>query len=292
MTLKALTLRSLAPQALTLPGALLGEGPCWDAATATLWWVDILGERLHAWNGEARHWDLPLMASLAAPRGDGTLTLVTEAGIAAFDPADGSVSDFLSIEHGRPGNRSNDSKVSPGGHLLASSMGRAAEPGVGGLYAVSPNGEIRTLLEGLTIPNGLAWSLDGRWIYFADSARRQVYRAAWDEAAGTIGTLEPYFKPESPAAPDGAATDSAGTYWVALWGGHRVVGVNPEGRIIAEIALPVAQPTACAFGGSDGKTLFITSAADGDSSPLAGALFALQMAVPGAPVPPFIWNPP
>jgi sugar lactone lactonase YvrE len=273
--------------ALTDPGALLGEGPVWDAATGTLWWVDILGCRLHAWRGSASSWPLPLQASLATPRAGGGLVLVTEAGLADFDPATGLVGPATPFETGRPGNRSNDSKVSPGGTLVVSTMGRALEPGAGAFYSVRPSGEVRCLRAGVGIPNALAWSPDGRFLHFTDSPTRTLLRAPWDEAGASIGPAEPFHDVEAPAAPDGAAMDREGTLWVALWGGGRVIGIDRAGREVAAISVPVRQPSACAFGGPDLRTLFITSAADGDDSPAAGSLFAAEMAVPGAPIPAF-----
>jgi sugar lactone lactonase YvrE len=150
--------------------------------------------------------------------------------------------------------------------------------------------KLGTLLEALPHPGpvfALAWSPDGRFLHFTDSPTRTIFRAAWDEATASIGPAEPFHRVEAPAVPDGAAMDSAGTLWVALWGGARLTGIGPDGREVASIPLPVQQPTACAFGGPDLCTLFVTSAADGDDSPAAGSLFAIEMAVPGMPVPPF-----
>ena len=273
--------------AVTAPGALLGEGPVWDAAAGRLWWVDILGKRLHAWDGAAHSWDLPVMASLATPCADGSLLLVTEAGLAGFDPETGTMGAPVPFEEGRPGNRSNDSKVSPGGTLVAGTMGRAFEPGVGAFHAIRADGIRRIVVDGLTITNGLAWSPDGLWLHYADSVTRTVMRARWDEDSASIGPAEPFFRAEESAAPDGAAMDSDGTYWSALWGGRRVVGIAPDGAVVGEVLVPVEQVSACAFGGDDMRTLFITSAGEGDGSPMAGALFAARMAVPGVAVPPF-----
>jgi sugar lactone lactonase YvrE len=276
-------------RALTAPGARLGEGPVWDAGARCLWWVDILGRRLHAWDGAQRQWELPWMASLATPRGDGTLVLVTEAGLATFDPATGATGRPVPFEAGLPGNRSNDSKVSPGGTLVAGTMGRRFEPGAGAFHAIRVSGEARCLIPDVTISNGLAWSPDGRFIHYTDSPTRKLMRAPWDEATASIGPPELLFEVAPPVAPDGAAMAADGTIWVALWDGHRVVGVAPDGALVGEIALPVAQVTACAFGGEDLRTLFITSAGEGDRAPLAGSLFAVEMAVPGVPVPGFSW---
>jgi sugar lactone lactonase YvrE len=274
-------------------GAQLGEGPAWDAATATLWWVDILGRRLHGFDGaEVSSRDLAYTPSLAAPRGDGTLILVTDEGLVPYDPVAGGYLQPLPIEPGRPGNRSNDSKVSPCGRLVVGTMSRAFERRAGAFYAVEPSGEVRRLVEAITVPNGLAWSPDGKWVLYADSGLQTVYRAPWDVAAGVAGEPEPFLQPPWPSAPDGAAMDADGVYWAALWDGGRVVGVGPDGRQLAEIPLPVARPTACAFGGADLKTLYVTSAAEGDDSRLAGSLFAVAMPTAGVPVPPFTWSRP
>lgn len=277
-------------EVVTPAGAMLGEGPVWDAAINALWWVDVPGQTLHSWDGgTARAIALPHVASLAAPRGDGVVTLVTDKGLVPFDPVFLGTLETRTIEPERSGNRSNDGKVSPGGRLLVGTMGRTGERKAGAIHVVEPTGAIRRLLGDITIPNGIAWSPDGKWLHYADSALQTVYRAPWDEKAGTIGEPEPFLQPAWPCVPDGAAMDSRGIYWVALWDGGRVVGVGPDGAIVGEIALPVSRPTACAFGGEGLKTLFITSAADGDSSPLAGALFAVEMPVAGAAVPPFRW---
>ncbi len=276
---------------VTAAGAALGEGPTWDPADGMLWWVDIDGKTLHGWDGsEARVLPLPFTPSLAAPRGDGTLTMVTDEGLVPFDPVAGGRLAGLALEPDRPGNRSNDSKVSPGGRLLVGTMSRSFERKAGALYAIDPDGTVRQLADGITIPNGLAWSPDGKWLHFADSALQTVYRAPWDEAGCTMGEPEPFLQPPWPAAPDGAAMDADGIYWVALWDGGKVVGVAPDGLIVAEIALPVKRPTACAFGGADLRTLYITSAADDGASRLAGALFAVEMQAAGTVVPPFRWG--
>jgi sugar lactone lactonase YvrE len=79
--------------------------------------------------------------------------------------------------------------------------------------------------------------------------------------------------------------------WVALWGGGAVVCLDGRtGRERARIALPVSQPTSCAFGGADLYELFITSARHClpedrlAGEPLAGNIFRARPGVRGAPV--------
>jgi sugar lactone lactonase YvrE len=60
-------------------------------------------------------------------------------------------------------------------------------------------------------------------------------------------------------APDGLTVDEQGDIWVALYGGWAVNCYSPEGSLGATVDIPVAQATSCAFGGSDRRTLFVTT---------------------------------
>jgi len=93
--------------------------------------------------------------------------------------------------------------------------------------------------------------------------------------------------------PDGAAVDSEGCYWSAFYRGGKVVRIAPDGRILAEYAVPARCPTMCAFGGSDLRTIFVTSARQDRKAeelarlPQSGGLFAMRVDVPGLPEPKF-----
>ena len=86
---------------------------------------------------------------------------------------------------------------------------------------------------------------------------------------------------------DGATVDAEGCYWLAHVRGSEVCRYTPKGELDMVIELPVSKPTMCAFGGTDLKTLFITSISYGLSEeelapqPLAGALFAIKLDVQG-----------
>jgi sugar lactone lactonase YvrE len=78
-----------------------------------------------------------------------------------------------------------------------------------------------------------------------------------------------------------------------MFGGGRLVRYAPDGRIDREVALPITQPTSCAFGGADLRTLYVTSAtqrmteAELAAQPFAGGVFALDVGVAGLPEPEF-----
>ena len=89
--------------------------------------------------------------------------------------------------------------------------------------------------------------------------------------------------------PDGAAVDAEGCYWTALFEGGRIQRYAPDGRLLAEYAVPARCPTMVCFGGPDRKTLYVTSARTGRSEselaglPHSGSLFAMPVDVPGLP---------
>ncbi|MBC8080577.1 MAG: SMP-30/gluconolactonase/LRE family protein, partial [Gorillibacterium sp.] len=94
--------------------------------------------------------------------------------------------------------------------------------------------------------------------------------------------------------PDGMCIDEEGMLWVAHWGGWKVSRFNPvTGERIAEISVPAAQVTSCAFGGENLDELYITTARTGlsqeelDKQPAAGGLFRVKPGVRGTHIPPY-----
>lgn len=70
--------------------------------------------------------------------------------------------------------------------------------------------------------------------------------------------------------------DADGNLWVAFWDGWAVHCLSPEGEVLASVELPVPRVTSCAFGGPDGRTLYITSARS-DQHALSGGLFSVRV---------------
>lgn len=137
--------------------------------------------------------------------------------------------------------------------------------------------------------NGLAFSEDKKWMYTSDTPNAVIYRTALDEA-GEPGVRQVFKRfAAGEGIPDGSAIDVEGCYWTALFDGYRIVRLSPQGDLLEEYALPVRCPTMVCFGGSEMKTLFITTtrenmeAAEIAERPLSGAIFTLQVAVAGLP---------
>ncbi len=268
----------------------LGEGPCWNAAEDRLYWFDIQGRRLH-WldhDGTCSEQALPFRASAAAARARGGLLMATDAGLATYDPASKAV-DLVRPMTFPPGFRTNDGKTDQRGRFWWSTMDDNGGRQPGSVHVTGPDLETVETLGGIHIANATAFSPDGGTLYLADSKQQTLF--AYDTADLTRRRI--FARTQGAAEPDGAATDREGGLWNAEWGGGRLVRYRPDGTLDRLIHLPVEQPTACAFGGPDLATLYITSAWQGltdvarTRQPLAGALFAFEPGIPGLHIPLF-----
>ncbi len=274
------------------PGAVLGEGPGWDAAEQRLSWVDIKGGRVHRWysdTGRVEVIEVGELVAAALPRAAGGLVLALTHDLVAAD-SDGTLGRRQPIETGIPGNRLNDAKCDPAGRLYVGSMSTTDRTGAAALYRVDQDWQVSTVLTGTTISNGLGWSPDGSRMYFNDTGADSVYVFDYDVAAGTASNKRVLyaFTPDE-GHPDGLSVDADGYLWVASYGGAGVRRISPGGELDGVLRLPVSNVTSCAFGGSALDELFVTTASDGLSDaeraaqPLAGRVFRYRPGVTGQP---------
>jgi sugar lactone lactonase YvrE len=274
--------------------AELGEGPAWDAASNCLYWVDLHSGALHVFNPQSM---TDSWFNLSEPVGSvaicrsGDLLVALRSGLALLDPLSQNLTRLVSPEPHLPGNRFNDGKCDPAGRFLAGTMDDAEMEASGSLYSYSPDGTLKTLLTGLRISNGLAWSPDQRTFYFIDTPTRQVTAFDYDGATGAISNSRPVVTvPPELGWPDGMTSDAEGMLWVAMWGGASLTRWDPAtGKLLASIPIPALNVTCCAFGGSDLSDLYVTTARKRmdarqlEEYPFSGGLFRLRTKTPGIP---------
>jgi sugar lactone lactonase YvrE len=260
--------------------ARVGEGPVWDDRKHVLHWVDILAGTIHTGDprtGSQASVSLPTLVGAAIPRRGGGFIAATAEGFVAVE-ADGMVGRRLTVLPA--GQRMNDAKCDAVGRFWAGSVDMEFAAAQGALHVLRPDWQTGQVLDGLTLPNGLAWSLDGRTFYLVDTVAAELY--AFDsQPDGPVLTNRRLIArfPTRLGMPDGMTIDAQGCLWIAMWGGDRVLRVSPEGRILLEVPMPVHQPSSCAFGGPDLDILYVTSARDGlqlDEDDIAGSVFALR----------------
>lgn len=280
-------------QPLITGAGVLAEGPIWDDCLGRLLWVDIVGQRVHGYVLETElrlGWDVGTDVGAVALAEAGGLLLATKDGFAALDEASGTCSTIAEPLLGRPDLRMNDGACDPRGRFLAGSMAYDARPGAGSLYSLDPDGSVRIVLSPVSISNGIAWSADGEFCFFVDTATGGIDRFRYDLDTGTLADRARIVDISPPdGAPDGLTLDSDGGLWVALWGGGAVRRYTAEGALTAELTVAASLVTSCAFGGADLDQLFVTTATVGLSEeemlaqPLAGAVLVAEPGVTGLP---------
>ena len=269
----------------------LGEGPLWQPEQERLYWVNIEVSEVHSCDAGGENHQVSCLATavgaLAFRKGPGYI-LATRDGFAFWDGAQ-ELTFLPQPEGGFSGRRFNDGRIDPAGRFFAGTL--SSEPACA-LYRLDADLSVHIVQQGITISNGLGWSPDGQYFYLTDSPQRVIYRYSYDSLNGDISQREEFIHiPDDLAegVPDGLCVDAEGCIWSARWGGWKVVRYSPQGEKLAEVQLPTALVTSCAFGGPALDTLYITTAAvdlsedERRQQPTAGDMFYLKPGVKGTP---------
>jgi sugar lactone lactonase YvrE len=274
--------------------AVFAECPVWLPGRQCLCWIDCAAGKLFALHWRERA--VSLLASMPGTlfwglvkRDHASLLLLTASG-AYIVEASGRA------ETGRlPGSidpvLGNDAKIDRRGALWLGQVRSAPDARDGSLVRIH-RGRARTVIAGLGIPNGPAFSADGASFYAVDSLARSVTSFALDEEGAATNPRLLLSAGEAEGQPDGLAVDGNGRVIVALFGGGALLSLDPVGETVERLVAPFAQPTSCAFGGHDLDTLFVTVArgpwphdrrnpGTPVAEPALPSLYALPMPVPG-----------
>lgn len=262
----------------------------WLPSRGELWFVDIKSSRIHCCreDGTRRSFATPEFSAFVFPRAGGGFLCGLKSGLFGFDPDTGRFEPLQTVDADHPANRLNDGCIDAAGRLWFGTMDNDERDPSGSVYRYDGR-SLERVDGGYVITNGPALSPDGRTLYMADTANRQVF--AFDvDAAGNLSGRRLFTRIEQEGAyPDGPTVDSAGNVWLGLFGGWGVACYSPRGQLLRTVSLPVSRCTKVAFGGADLRTLYITTASVGLSDeerarePLAGALFRLRVETPGLP---------
>ena len=253
-------------------GDELGECPIWDERMNALWWVDIHGRAVKRYDGDnVRIMPMPEMPGSIALRREGGMLVALESGVFLL----GTEAPQLLVrppEHAA-GLRFNDGRCDRAGRFWVGTLAEPDFPSRGVLYRVERDGSCRAFRTGIQVPNSIAWSPNGRTMYFADSPRRKIWAFDYAIDSGEI-SKERVFASPHPGFPDGSCVDAEGCLWNAEWGARRVVRYSPAGKIDRIVEVPAEKPSCCCFGGAQLDTLYITTAD-------RAGLFALAPGVKG-----------
>lgn len=274
---------------------ILGESPIWHEREQTLYWVDVRRpaiRRLDHASGHVDSWSMPDLVGSIAFAEEGCLLVALPDRIALFESATGKLETVASPHARIPDHRFNDGRCDRQGRFWVGTMHNITRAPEGVLYRFDrERGELITAKTGIHIPNSLAWSPDGRTMYFADSLRYAIFAYDFDTASGRMSNERTFVETRAPGFPDGSTVDRDGYLWNAEFNAWRVVRYTPDGHIDRLIELPVERPTSCTFGGPDLDVLYVTTASQWmterelAAQPMAGALLAIDTGVRGLPEP-------
>jgi sugar lactone lactonase YvrE len=275
--------------------AVLGEGPYWVPEDDCLLWVDIHRGQLHRTyfpSGETVTLDLGAV-SAAFPATAGGILTAGGSKLALHLPAERGErwsTRVIAEVPAREGVRFNDAGVDPAGRVWVGSMHMGETEPIGQLLRLDHGGVLTVVVDGITVSNGLGWSPDGSRMYYVDSPVRRVDVFDYDPATGRADHRRSFADLSAfDGVPDGLTVDADGCVWVAVWGGGVLRRLAPDGSQDSVIAVPVSQPTSCAFGGPGMTDLYVTTASVGLSEaelseqPLAGRLLRLHPGPVGLP---------
>jgi L-arabinonolactonase len=148
--------------------------------------------------------------------------------------------------------------------------------------------DLTPMIPGISVANALAFSPDGRALYFSDSPTRLIEVFDLDPPTGNLSNRRPFARlGDGEGFPDGATVDAEGGYWVAAVGAGALRRYRPDGSLDRVVDLPFSNPTKPAFGGANLDILFVTSTQLklGADNALNGGLFALKPGTRGVPEP-------
>lgn len=198
---------------------------------------------------------------------------------------DGGLTTHADLKAVAPGGW-NDIVVDGRGNAYVDNVAEAftgGAPDAGLVALVTPDGTVRQVADGLSFPNGMAVTQDNGTLIVAESYASRL--TAFDIAADGSLSGRRVWAALDGAAPDGICVDAEDAVWYADVPNRCCVRVAEGGRVLRTVALDRGG-FACALGGPDRRTLFVTAAEWGGASvmvpPGTGRLLSVPVEVPGA----------
>jgi sugar lactone lactonase YvrE len=148
----------------------------------------------------------------------------------------------------------NDLCIAKNGLVFASDPDWAA--GSGRIWRCGADGALSCVAEGLGTTNGIEISPDESTLYVNESVQRRIWAYRLGPRGGLSGKrLLIEFKDHGL---DGMRCDAEGMLYVTRYGKGCVAKLSPQGKLLREIALHGSRPSNLAFGGEDGRRVYVT----------------------------------
>lgn len=260
---------------LVAGGFTFTEGPAWFSASGKLRFSDIPASRIHELTPPST------VAIFREPSGNSNGLAVDQNGLliaaehsgrrVSRTTKTGSIEVVADNWQGKKLNSPNDVVVRSDGTLYFTDPpygGNPNELGFQGVFRVSPGGTVAVVDMNMFRPNGIALAPDEKVLYVSDSEHDFVRRY---DVASDGSTTNPAKFVDTSNTPDGMGMNQQGDLFVSTQAGVEVY--RADGTKVGTLGVP-EQPANCCFGGSDGKTLYITA---------RKGLYKVTVNVPGFP---------
>ena len=269
----------------------LGEGITYSSKNNNLFWLDIgIVSKLFKLNlssNKKEIFELPEFVTAISVKSEDELILASNNGLNLFNTSSKQFKNIINIEDHLLSTRSNDGGSDAYGRFWFGTMQNNFDKdgndipiknNIGKLYKIDLNNKVNIVEEGLGVPNTFVWNPDNSKFYFTDTLNGTILSYDFDLESGLLSNKKD-FASFNRGLPDGSTIDADGCIWNCRWGGSCLVRFTPKGKIDQVVEMPVQNITNCVFGGSDMKTLFITTASNKgkNESELDGSLFAINM---------------
>jgi sugar lactone lactonase YvrE len=151
-------------------------------------------------------------------------------------------------------NQPNDIAIDSKDRLYASDPNW--KTGTGRIWRIDTDGRLTILEDNMGTTNGIEVSPDEKTLYVNESVQRDVW--AYDlSGSGTIANKRLLIKfPDF--GMDGMRCDILGNLYIGRYGKGVIAKVSPQGELLKEIKLLGKNPSNIAFGGTDGRTAYVT----------------------------------
>ena len=151
-------------------------------------------------------------------------------------------------------NQPNDLTICCGDRLYASDPNWSS--GTGNLLLIE-NGKFVKLMDNMGTTNGIEVSPDERVLYVNESVQGRVWK--FDILPNGNLANKQLLVSFDDFGLDGMRSDIKGNLYITRYGKGTIVKVSSEGKILREISLKGKLVSNLAFGGDDGKTVFVTT---------------------------------
>ncbi|MDO8341633.1 MAG: SMP-30/gluconolactonase/LRE family protein [Cellvibrio sp.] len=152
-------------------------------------------------------------------------------------------------------NQPNDIAIAKSGVIYASDPKWADN--TGNLWKISIDGAVTLLEADMGTTNGVEVSADEKHLYVNESVQRNVWKYDIDKKTGDVKNKRLLIEFPDHGL-DGMRCDVDGNLYIARYAAGEVTVVSPHGTVIERIKLKGQKPTNVAFGGADGKTVYVT----------------------------------